>query len=107
MARRSLKLVKDSETNFELASQNNAVSEKATNIKWSACFICQEDLKYKLVCPLNSNHKVEHKKQYSNIVKDIRWFENVESISVPLKNLLNLEENLEEEWVSNKTVYHK
>ena len=48
-------------TNFELATQNHAVSEKATDIKWSACFICQEDLKDKLVCPLNSNHQVEHK----------------------------------------------
>ena len=106
MARRSLKLVKDSETNFELASQNNAVSEKATNIKWSACFICQEDLKYKLVCPLNSNHKVEHKKQYSNIVNYIRRFENLQSISVPLRNLLKTK-NLEEECVSNKAVYQK
>ena len=101
MARRSFKLVKDLETNFELASQNHAVSEKATDIKWSACLICQEDLKDKLVCPLNSNHKVEHEKQYSNIVKDIRLFENVESISVPLRNLLKIQ-NLEEECVSNK-----
>ena len=36
MARRSFKLVKDLETNFDLASQNHAVSEKATDIKWSA-----------------------------------------------------------------------
>ena len=106
MARRSFKLVKDLETNFELASQNHAVSEKTTDIKWSACFICQENLKDKLVCPLNSNHKVEHTKQYSNIVNDIRRFENVESISVPLRNLLKIE-NLEEKWVSNKAVYHK
>ena len=106
MVRRSFKLVKDLETNFELANQNHAVSEKATDIKWSACFICQEDLKDKLVCPLNSNHKVEHKKQYSNIVNDIRRFENVESISVPLRNLLEIE-NLEEECVSNEAVYHK
>ena len=84
----------------------HTVSEKATDIKWSACFICQENLKDKLVCPLNSNHKVEHTKQYSNIVNDIRRFENVESISVPLRNLLKIE-NLEEKWVSNKAVYHK
>ena len=79
------------ETNFELARQNHAVSEKATDIKRSACFICQEDLKHKLVFPLNSNHKVEHKKEYLNIVNYIRRFENVESISV-----LKIE-NLEEE----------
>ena len=54
----------------------------------------------------NSNHKVGHNKQYSNIVNDIRRFENVESISVPLRNLLKIE-NLEEECVSNKAVYHK
>ena len=67
-----------------------------------ACFICQEDLKDKLVFPLNSNsnNKVEHKKQYSNIVNKMRQFENVESISVPLRNLLKIE-NLEEECVSN------
>ena len=118
MERRSFKLVKNLETNFELASQNHAVSdkqlilnghtvsEKAIDIKWSACFICQENLKDKLVCPLHSNHKVEHTKQYSNIVNDIRRFENVESISVPLRNLLKIE-NLEEECVSNKAVYHK
>ena len=40
MAKRSSKLVKDLEANFELASQNQIVSEKATDIKWSACFIC-------------------------------------------------------------------
>ena len=96
MARRSFKLVKDLETNFELASQNHVVSETATGIKWSAYFICPEDLKDKLVCPLNSNHKMEHKKQYSNIVNDIRWFENVEPILVPLRNLMKIE-NLEEE----------
>ena len=45
MARRSFKLVKDLKTNFELVSQNHAVSEEATDIKWSARFICQEDLK--------------------------------------------------------------
>ena len=49
---------------------------------------------------------MEHKKQYSNIVNDIRRFENVESISVPLRNLLEIE-NLEEECVSNEAVYHK
>ena len=49
---------------------------------------------------------MQHKKQYSNIVNDIRRFENVESISVPLRNLLKIE-NLEEECVSNKAVYHK
>ena len=49
MARRSFKLVKDLEKNFESASHG------------SACFICQEDLKDKLVCLLNSNHQVEHK----------------------------------------------
>ena len=72
------------------------------------CFICQEDLKDKLVFPLNSNsnNKVEHKKQYSNIVNKMRQFENVESISVPLRNLLKIE-NLEEERVSNKVAYHK
>ena len=91
MARRSFKLVKDLETNLELVSQNYAVSEKATDIKWSACFICQEDLKDKLACPLNSNHKVKHTKQYSNIVNDIRRFKNVESISVPVRNLLKIE----------------
>ena len=105
MMKRSFKLVKDLETNFELASQNHGVSEKATDIKWSACLICQEDLKDKLVCPQNSNHKVEHKKRYSNNVNYIRQFENVESISVPLRNLKI--ENLEEECVSNKVVYHK
>ena len=62
MVGRSFKLVKDSGTKSELAIQNHAVSKKATDIKWSACFICQEDLKDKLVCPLNGNHKVEHKK---------------------------------------------
>ena len=103
--KKSFKLVKDLETNFELASQNHGVSEKATDIKWSACLICQEDLKDKLVCPQNSNHKVEHKKRYSNNVNYIRQFENVESISVPLRNLKI--ENLEEECVSNKVVYHK
>ena len=71
MARRSFKLVRDLETNFELVNQNHAVSEKATDIKWSTCFTCQQDLKDKLVCLLNSNHKAEHKKQYSNIVNDI------------------------------------
>ena len=71
MARRSFKLVRDLETNFELVNQNHAISEKATDIKWSTCFTCQEDLKDKLVCLLNSNHKAEHKKQYSNIVNDI------------------------------------
>ena len=49
VVRRSFKLVKDLKTNFELASQNHAVSEKATDIKWSACLICQEGLKGKLV----------------------------------------------------------
>ena len=63
-------------------------------------------MKDKLVCLLNSNHKMEHKKQYSNIVNDISWFENAESISIPLRNLLKVE-NLEEECVSNKVVYHK
>ena len=74
----------------------------------TACLIYQEDLKHKLVFPLNSNsnHKVEHKKQYSNIVNNMRRFENVESISVPLRNLLKIE-NLEEESVSNKVAYHK
>ena len=90
MARRSFKLVKDLETNFDLASQNHAVSEKATDIKWSAWFICQEDLKDKLFRPLNSNHNVEHIKQYSNIINNIRQFENVELISVPLRNLLKI-----------------
>ena len=71
MARRSFKLVRDLETNFELVNQNHAVSEKATDIKWSTCFTSQQDLKDKLVCLLNSNHKAEHKKQYSNIVNDI------------------------------------
>ena len=47
--RRSFKFVKDLKTNFELASQNHAVSEEATDIKWSACLICQEGLKGKLV----------------------------------------------------------
>ena len=94
MTRRSFKLVKDLEINFELASKNPAVSEKATDIKWSACFICQEHLKDKLVCQLNSNHKVEHKKQYSKIVNNIRQFENVELISVPPRNILKIE-NLE------------
>ena len=55
MARRSFKLLKNLETNFELASQNHAVSEKATDVEWSVCFIFQEDLKDKLVCPLNGN----------------------------------------------------
>ena len=63
-------------------------------------------MKDKLVCLLNSNHKMEHKKQYSNIVNDISWFENAESISMPLRNLLKVE-YLEEECVSNKVVYHK
>ena len=85
MARTSFKLVKNLETISELASQNDAVPEKATYIKWSAWFICQEDLKDKLVCPLNINHKVKHKKQNSNIANDMRQFENVESISVPLR----------------------
>ena len=74
IARKCFKSVKELGRNFELASQNHAVSEKATDTKWSACFISQEDLKDKLVCPLNSNHKVEHKKQYSNTVNDIRRF---------------------------------
>ena len=47
---------------------------------------------------------MEHKKQYSNVANDIKQFE--ESISVPLRNLLEIE-NLEEECVSDKTVYHK
>ena len=72
MVRRSFKLVKGFETNVELASQNHAGSEKATDIKWSACFVCQEDLKDKLACPLNRNQKVEHKKQYSNVANDIK-----------------------------------
>ena len=103
VARRSFILVKDLETNFELASQNYAVYEKATDIKWSVC--CQEELKGKLVCLLNSNHKVEHEKQYSNIANDIRWFKNVESTSVPLRNLLKIKSL--EECVSNKAFYHK
>ena len=49
---------------------------------------------------------MEHKKQYSNIVNYIRRFENLESISVPLRNLLKTE-NLEEECASNKAVYQK
>ena len=106
MARRSFKFVTDLETNFELVSQNHAVSEKATDIKWSACFTCREDLKKKPVSSLNNNHKVEHKKQYSSIVNDIRWFENAELISVPLKNLLKIEK-LEEECPSNKAVIIK
>ena len=57
MARRSFKLLKNLETNFESASQNHAVSEKATDVEWSVCFIFQEDLKDKLVCPLNGNRK--------------------------------------------------
>ena len=90
MTRRSFKLVKDLETNFELATQNYVVSEKGTDIKWLACFICQEDLKDKLVCQLNTNHRLE----------------NVGLISVPLRNLLKME-NLEEECVSDKAVYHR
>ena len=66
--RRSFKLTKDLETNFELASQNHVVSEKATDIKWSASFTCQEDLKDKLVCPLNSNPKVEHKNNIQTLL---------------------------------------
>ena len=108
MARRkSFKLIKDLETNFESAKQTDDTGN-VNDIKWSDCFICQEHLKEKLVCPLNRNykHKVDPENQYSNIVCDIRRFESLASISAPLKNLLRIED-VEKTCVINKAVYHK
>ena len=48
MARRSFKLVKNSESHFESCTVLGKESE--VEIKWGDCFTCQEDMSEKLVC---------------------------------------------------------
>ena len=105
MARRSFRLVKDLDIDFD-STHSGSNGKEEVEVEWNDCFICQEKSTEKLICPANSKHVTDLQQQYSKLVQDVKRFETVESFSDPLKHLLGME-NFDNKCTTNKAVYHK
>lgn len=105
MARRSFRLVKDLDIDFD-STHSGSNDKDEVEVEWNDCFICQEKSTEKLICPANSKHVTDLQQQYSKLVQDVKRFETVESFSDPLKHLLGME-NFDNKCTTNKAVYHK
>ena len=102
MARRSLSLIKDVDSQFEILNSGDVNIE----VYWSNCFICQSDSDEKVICPANSKHSVNLKESYRQVANDIKRFEDLNSLSQSLIHQVNVAD-IEQKCVEHKAVFHK
>ena len=67
---------------------------------------CQEPSRNKLIGPDSSNHNLNLQQQYSKLVQDLKRFEIIEQLPLPVKDILCIE-NVDCKFTDQKAVYHK